>query len=288
MESIKPELLYFLEVARAGSFTEAARRLGCGQPLLSKSIQKLERELKLKLLTRTSQGVTPTRAGEHLVQKIQPWIARWGEIESELREQRQEIAGSYTLGCHVSVGSDVLPRFLPHLLRTYPDLDFKISHRSSKEVTEDVLAFRLDFGIVIEPFPYPDLVIAPLGTRRVKVWAAKNSTPENDLRSERCVLFLNPELIRGAKMLEKTVAAGAPIRRVVPANSYEVITELVVSGAGIGILPEQVATKREGLRAVEFEGATLEYSLALVYRKDFQNTIASQTIVQAIKKSLKG
>lgn len=287
MESIRPELLHFIEITRAGSFTQAARRLGCGQPLLSKSIQKLEHELKLKLLTRTSHGVTPTRAGEHLLQKLHPWVARWSEIESELREQRQEIAGSYTLGCHASVGSDALPKLLPELLRAHPDLEFKLVHRSSKEVTEDVLAFRLDFGIVIDPFPYPDLVIAPLGTRRVKVWRSKSTTPENDLTSEHCVLFFNPELIRGAKMLEKAIAAGAPIRRVVTSNSYEVITELVLSGAGIGILPESLAAQREGLKTVEFEGASLEHALALIYRKDFQNTAASRTIASMIKNNLK-
>src|SRR5579863_8467675 len=75
------DLSAFLIVAREGSFTRRAAKLGISQSALSYTIKELERRLKVRLLTRTTRSVAPTAAGERLLRHAGPRI---GEIEAEL------------------------------------------------------------------------------------------------------------------------------------------------------------------------------------------------------------
>src|SRR3954466_3751890 len=75
------DMLAFLAVAQERSFTRAAARLGISQSALSHTIRALEARLGLRLLTRTTRSVSPTEAGERLLQTVGP---RFEEIESEL------------------------------------------------------------------------------------------------------------------------------------------------------------------------------------------------------------
>src|SRR5438309_7404917 len=88
------DLLAFLAVARERSFTRAAAQLGLSQSALSHTIRGLEERLGLRLLTRTTRSVSPTEAGERLLQALGP---RFEEIEAELAalsELRQKPAGT--------------------------------------------------------------------------------------------------------------------------------------------------------------------------------------------------
>ena len=75
------DLLAFLAVARERSFTKAAAKLGVSQSALSHTIRALEARLGVRLLTRTTRSVSPTEAGERLLQTVGP---RLEEIEAEL------------------------------------------------------------------------------------------------------------------------------------------------------------------------------------------------------------
>ena len=75
------DLLAFVLVAREGSFTRAAAQLGVSQSALSHTIRGLESRLGLRLLTRTTRSVSPTEAGERLLQTVGP---RLDEIEEEV------------------------------------------------------------------------------------------------------------------------------------------------------------------------------------------------------------
>ncbi len=75
------DLIWFLEVAKARSFTRAAAQLGTSQSTLSHTIRQLEARLGVRLLTRTTRSVSTTEAGERLLQSLAP---RFEEIEAEL------------------------------------------------------------------------------------------------------------------------------------------------------------------------------------------------------------
>src|SRR5947209_9430525 len=91
------DLLAFLAVGRERSFTKAAAKLGVSQSALSHTIRGLEARLGLRLLTRTTRSVSPTQAGERLLQTVGH---RFEEIEAELEalsELRDKRAGTLHL-----------------------------------------------------------------------------------------------------------------------------------------------------------------------------------------------
>lgn len=99
------DLAAFVTVAREQSFTRAAVKLGVSQSALSQTVRSLEERLGLRLLTRTTRRVSPTAAGERLLQTAGP---RFDEIQSELSalsDMRDKPAGTVriTTGEHAAI-----------------------------------------------------------------------------------------------------------------------------------------------------------------------------------------
>lgn len=116
------DLLYFVTVAREGSFTRAASLLGVTQSALSQSVSGLETRLQIRLLRRTTRSVSPTAAGERLLNAIGN---RFDEIEAELdelTELRDKPAGTVRITCGDYVLHSVLLPKLTPLMREYPDI----------------------------------------------------------------------------------------------------------------------------------------------------------------------
>jgi DNA-binding transcriptional LysR family regulator len=138
------DLLAFVTVAREGSFTRAAAALGVTQSALSQTVRALEERLQIRLLTRTTRSVSPTAAGERLVQAIGN---RFDEIEAELdalTELRDKPAGTVRITCGDYVLHSVLLPKLTPLLREYPDikLEFDVNYGF-----RDIVADRFDAGV---------------------------------------------------------------------------------------------------------------------------------------------
>src|SRR5256885_11916288 len=93
------DLLAFVTVAREGSFTRAAAALGVTQSALSQTVRALEERLQIRLLTRTTRSVSPTAAGERLMQAIGH---RFDEIEADRKSTRlnsSHLVISYAVFC---------------------------------------------------------------------------------------------------------------------------------------------------------------------------------------------
>jgi DNA-binding transcriptional LysR family regulator len=154
------DLLSFVTVAREGSFTRAAAVLGVTQSALSQAISGLEKRLQIRLLTRTTRSVSPTVAGERLLQAIGH---RFDEIEAEinaLTELRDKPAGTVRITCgdHV-LHTILLPRLTP-LLRDYPDitLEFDVNYGF-----RDIVADRFDAGVRLGNTIDKDMIAVPIG-----------------------------------------------------------------------------------------------------------------------------
>src|ERR1700674_687254 len=114
------DLLAFLAVARERSFTRAAAKLGVSQSALSHTIRGLEERLGLRLLTRTTRSVSPTEAGERLLQTVGP---RFEEIEAELAalsELREKPAGTIRITASEYAADTILWPKLAKVLPKYP------------------------------------------------------------------------------------------------------------------------------------------------------------------------
>ncbi|HDS1530781.1 TPA: LysR family transcriptional regulator [Stenotrophomonas maltophilia] len=154
------DLLYFVTVAREGSFTRAASLLGVTQSALSQAISGLEARLEIRLLTRTTRSVSPTAAGERLLNAIGN---RFDEIDAELdelTEMRDKPAGTVRITCgeHI-LRTTLLPKLTPLMLE-YPDIkmEFDINYGF-----RDIVADRFDAGVRMGDTIDKDMIAVPIG-----------------------------------------------------------------------------------------------------------------------------
>jgi len=138
------DILVFLAVARERSFTRAAVKLGMTQSALSHTIRALESRLGVRLLTRTTRSVSPTEAGERLLQNVAP---RLEEIDAEIAavsELGDRPAGTVRITATDHVINNVLWPRLAAVLPQYPDIQVETS---AEYRMVDVAAERYDIGV---------------------------------------------------------------------------------------------------------------------------------------------
>jgi DNA-binding transcriptional LysR family regulator len=138
------DLSAFLVVAREGSFTKAAAKLGVSQSALSYTIKELEARLKLRLLTRTTRSVSPTAAGERLLRNVGPRIDEIASELAALSELREKPSGTFRITATEYATTAVLLPKLAKLLRNHPDIKVEII---SDYGFTDIVTERFDAGV---------------------------------------------------------------------------------------------------------------------------------------------
>ena len=140
------ELLVFREVARSGGITAAADKLGIAKSAVSKQLNRLEQRLQVKLVARSSRRVSLTREGERLLPRVESLIAESERLVDDAHEEIASPAGVVRIAASPEFGALVAQRFLPLMLKKYPDLDFTMKLCYGFEDLQDPaidLAFRI-------------------------------------------------------------------------------------------------------------------------------------------------
>lgn len=241
------DILVFLAVARERSFTRAASKLGMTQSALSHIIRALESRLGVRLLTRTTRSVSPTEAGERLLQNVGP---RLEEIEAELAaisDLGDKPSGTVRItAIDHTVDSLLWPRIAP-LLRQYPDLHVEIS---SDYRMVDIVAERYDIGVRHGDQVDKDMIAVRL-TDEVPMmivgspdYFAHRPIPQSiqDLMKHNCInLRLASsgglyawELLQDGQPVEARVRGQAVFTNVYP------IRDAALAGIGLAFLPESL------------------------------------------------
>ena len=239
------DLVAFLAVVRERSFTRAAAKLGVSQSALSHTMRRLETKLGVRLLMRTTRSLSPTDAGERLLERLGP---HFEQIETELdglTELREKPAGTIriTAGEHAAYAVlwPVLAKFLPH----YPDI--KVEVIVDYGLT-DIVAQRYDAGVRLGEQVAKDMIAVRIGPdmRMAVVGApsyfAQRSPPKKpqDLTAHNCINLRLPtrgglyawELEKGRRQLHVRVDGQLVF------NNIALRINAVLEGLGLAFLPE--------------------------------------------------
>ena len=156
------DLNAFVAVARAGGFREGARARGASASGLSEAVRRLESQLGVRLLHRTTRSVIPTEAGERLLDRLSPALT---EVEAALdvvNVFRDTPAGTLRLNVPVVAARLVLPAIVPAFLAAYPQVRLEVIAEDS---FVDVLAAGCDAGIRYDERLEQDMIAVPIGPR---------------------------------------------------------------------------------------------------------------------------
>jgi len=156
------DLNAFLAVARAQGFREGARVSGSSASGLSESVRRLETELGVRLLNRTTRSVVPTEAGQRLLERLGPALNEVQAALDVVNGLRDRPAGTLRLNVPVSAARLVLPAIVPPFLAAYPEIRLEVIADDS---FVDVLAAGCDAGIRYDERLEQDMIAVPIGPR---------------------------------------------------------------------------------------------------------------------------
>jgi DNA-binding transcriptional LysR family regulator len=239
------DIAAFLAVAREGSFTRAAAKLGVSQSALSQTVSNLEARLGLRLLTRTTRSVSPTDAGERLLQTVGP---RLEEVDAELAALtalRDKPAGTVRISTGEHAADLILWPAVEKLLPQYPDITVELIIDNG---LTDIVAERLDAGVrlgeqvakdMVAVRIGPDLRMAVVGTPSYFKGRKKLRTPQ-DLTDHSCINLRLPsagglyawEFEKGSRELRVRVEGQLVF------NTATLAVKAALAGAGLACVPE--------------------------------------------------
>lgn len=147
----------FVAVVEDGSLSAAARRLHLSQPALSQTVNALERQLGVQLLTRGSTGVRATEAGMTLLTEARAVLARHDRAVAAVTRHTAAGGSVLRLGIPLELPADLLSRPLADLAAAYPGTRVQARHLSTAAQLTALRAGELDLGLVREHPIGPDL-----------------------------------------------------------------------------------------------------------------------------------
>lgn len=243
------DLLAFLAVARERSFTKAAAKLGVSQSALSHTIRGLEARLGLRLLTRTTRSVSPTEAGQHLVDRIGP---HFEEVEIELEalsNLRDTPAGNIRINAMDHALECILRPVLKTFLPKYPDISVEVCCDYS---FVDIAAQGFDAGVrlgedvaqgMIATRIGPDMRMSVVGSPAYFANRSRPKTPR-DLTEHRCNNLRLPtngglyawEFKKGQQSLNVRVSGQVTF------NGVYQLLDAALDGFGLSYIPDDIVT----------------------------------------------
>jgi DNA-binding transcriptional LysR family regulator len=186
------DLFAFVAVARERSFTKAAAKLGVSQSALSHRMRDLEARLGVRLLTRTTRSVSPTEAGERLLQSIGHYFENIEAEVERLSEFRDKPAGTIRITSADHAATQIIAPKLEKFLPQYPDI--KVEVNVGQGLT-DIAAERYDAGVRLGEQVAKDMIAVRIGpeVRMAVVGApsyfAKHTVPKTpqELTEHNCI-----------------------------------------------------------------------------------------------------
>lgn len=163
------DVALFAAVVDAGGFRNAAHKRGMSASSLSDRIRRLEGDLGVRLLNRTTRSVTPTETGERLLRRLGPALAEINAAFGELEDGAQGPVGNLRLNVPVPVARFVLPALMPGFLLQYPGVNVEVAMDNTHI---DILAAGYDAGVRYEESLAKDMIAVPIGPRRQRFVAA--------------------------------------------------------------------------------------------------------------------
>jgi len=277
----------FQEVARRGSITAAARSLGMSQPTLTVAMQRLERELGTTLLHRGRSGVALTETGVALLRDAEEILAMVSRTEQRIRGLEEEETGRFVVGCHESLAAYFLPSFMRGFLVEVPAVELTLWNGSSAAVRDAVVGREVQFGVVVNPSPHPDLVLVQMFDDAMDFFTAE--APARTLAAAQDRIRSGP-LVHAKRVAESRAlmteleSAGVIAERELACGDFELVKTLVLEGIGIGILPRRVAAYGAGGALVRLHPQLphFEDSIHLVYRGDLHKTRGAMRLKDAL------
>ena len=242
------KLKIFHTVAEASSFTKASTILNLSQSAISRQIQSLENELKIKLFERHARGLALTDNGKYLFKTAHEVITKLKDVESNLSDEKDKLNGKIAVTTVVSFGTTWLTPRIQEFMSLHPNIEVELIF-DDKEL--DLSTRQADIGIWMRRPKQLNYIQKKFVNFNYHIYGAnayleKNGYPKsiNDLNKHKFITYgrgapspvFNPDW--ALKLGVKDNKKRKPVMKV---NSVYGLLLAVQSGVGLASLPDYIA-----------------------------------------------
>jgi LysR family transcriptional activator of glutamate synthase operon len=269
------QLRYLVALADERSFTRAAAREHVAQPALSQQIRRLEDELGLPLVDRTTRRVALTSAGELLTERARRVIAELDAARSELGELTGIRSGRVTIGAMQTLGPFDLPRLLATFHESHPEVELSVREEASDTLAEMLRTDAVDLallsvtdridrhGLEMHELAAEDLLVLLPAAHRL---AGRRRVRMAELADEDFISFREGWAMRHL-LTQAAREAGFEPRVAFESNEVTRIRALVELGLGVALVARSAAGESEpGVRAVALSEPRPRRDVTLAWR----------------------
>lgn len=281
------DLRLFVAVAEAGSITAGADRACLSLASASARIRGLEQQAGVQLLARGARGVQTTLAGERLLGHARLLLQQSERLRGDMAEFSPGSACHLRILANTVAASTFLPELLADYLLLHTQTDIVLEELPSTAISQSILDQTADIGIVanhadlrgLESYPFrEDRLVLALPVDHPLAGRASVSFSET-LAYDFIGLSDNSALQQ--HLAQHAVRNGSPMRLRARAGSFEVVCRMVTRGAGIAVVPEEIARQRPGMqvRIIALDDAWATRQLSIVVRQLAQLSLPAQRLV---------
>lgn len=239
-------LRYFRAVAEDLHFGRAAERLHIAQPPLSQQIRQLERELDVRLFTRSTRKVELTAAGATYLKRVIALLDSVEDAGQQARRIAQGLEGHLAIGCVGSATYSVLPRLVRALREELPQVEISVRGEMLAPAQLDaLLGGEIDIAILRPPVDHVDIRCEALRRDRLMValpadhpLARHDRLQLRDLHDEDFIAHAGQgRSVMGSVLTAVCADAGFAPRIRHEVSETSTLVTLVAAGLGVAVVP---------------------------------------------------
>lgn len=235
---------YIVALEKFRHFTKAAEHCNVTQPTLSAMIQKLEDELDVKIFDRSQQPIAPTPAGLLVIKQAKEALVQAEQIKNIVHEQKQDVAGKFTLGILPTIAPYLLPRFISALTKKYPKLELRIAELKTHEIKRALLNGDIDAGVLADIEDLDEYNISHLFYEQYLAYVSKSCplyekqlVKSSDLQNHQLWLLDEGHCFRDQMVKYCQIKSAQQSQMTYSLGSIETFMRMVESGCGVTFIP---------------------------------------------------
>lgn len=272
------DLRYLVAIAEHRHFGRAAEACFVSQPTLSTQLRKLEGELGVELVERSSRHVLLTATGERIAERARA-VLREAEAISEIaRQARDPESSSIRIGLFPTLGPYLLPHVVPAVRARFPRLELLLVEEKTESVLGQLRGGMLDAAVLAMPVDDESLHEEPLFSEDFvfavpadHASARTSAAVDISVLEGESVLLLDDGHCLREQALSVCSLAGASERAGFRATSLETLRQMVAAGVGVTLLPrlavEPPVSQARGVRILDFASPRPSRRIAMYWRR---------------------
>ncbi|OHR66557.1 hypothetical protein HMPREF3291_01605 [Bacillus sp. HMSC76G11] len=284
------DLDVFIKVAENKSFTKAAELLFVSQPSLSKTVQKLERELNVILFDRSTKSLRLTDSGLIVYEKSKEILSKIESISVSLYELSDLVTGKLHIGIPQIIGSFFFPKIAQTYSKKFPGVSLSIREKGGLIIEKLVGNGTLDIGFVVLPIAndtlhskliYQDEFVLCVSSNHPMAKLDVISLPS--LKNEHFILF-DKSFALHSLIVNSCKKEGFMPKVAFESTQWDLVLELVSAQMGITLVPRKLANKLNNidLVSIPIKNPEILWNIGVITKKNAYQSYALKEFIHVI------